>query len=31
MLALEAGVPIVPISIAGSRHVMLKGRHGLPG
>jgi 1-acyl-sn-glycerol-3-phosphate acyltransferase len=26
MLALEAGVPIVPISIAGSRHVMRKGR-----
>lgn len=26
VLALEAGVPIVPISIAGSRHVMLKGR-----
>jgi 1-acyl-sn-glycerol-3-phosphate acyltransferase len=26
MLALEAGVPIVPISIAGSRHVMKKGR-----
>jgi 1-acyl-sn-glycerol-3-phosphate acyltransferase len=26
MLALEAGVPVVPISIAGSRHVMLKGR-----
>ena len=26
MLALEAGVPVVPISIAGSRHVMKKGR-----
>jgi 1-acyl-sn-glycerol-3-phosphate acyltransferase len=26
MLALEAGVPIVPISIGGSRHVMRKGR-----
>jgi 1-acyl-sn-glycerol-3-phosphate acyltransferase len=26
MLALEAGVPIVPVSIAGSRHVMRKGR-----
>ena len=25
-LALEAGVPIVPLSIVGSRHVMLKGR-----
>jgi 1-acyl-sn-glycerol-3-phosphate acyltransferase len=26
MLALEAGVPIVPVSIAASRHVMRKGR-----
>jgi 1-acyl-sn-glycerol-3-phosphate acyltransferase len=26
VLALEAGVPIVPISISGSRHVMKKGR-----
>ena len=25
-LALEAGLPIVPLSIIGSRHVMLKGR-----
>ena len=25
-LALEAGLPVVPISIVGSRHVMLKGR-----
>ena len=25
-LALEAGLPIVPLSVAGSRHVMLKGR-----
>jgi 1-acyl-sn-glycerol-3-phosphate acyltransferase len=25
-LALEAGLPVVPISITGSRHVMLKGR-----
>jgi 1-acyl-sn-glycerol-3-phosphate acyltransferase len=25
-LALEAGLPIVPISVVGSRHVMLKGR-----
>ena len=25
-LALETGLPIVPLSIAGSRHVMLKGR-----
>ena len=25
-LALEAGMPVVPISVAGSRHVMLKGR-----
>jgi 1-acyl-sn-glycerol-3-phosphate acyltransferase len=25
-LALEAGLPIVPISVIGSRHVMLKGR-----
>jgi 1-acyl-sn-glycerol-3-phosphate acyltransferase len=25
-LALEAGLPIVPLSIVGSRHVMLKGR-----
>ena len=26
LLALEAGLPIVPLSIAGSRHVMIKGR-----
>ena len=26
VIAVEAGVPIVPISIGGSRHVMLKGR-----
>jgi 1-acyl-sn-glycerol-3-phosphate acyltransferase len=26
VLALEAGIPVVPISIAGSRHVMKKGR-----
>jgi 1-acyl-sn-glycerol-3-phosphate acyltransferase len=26
MLALEAGLPVVPLSIVGSRHVMLKGR-----
>lgn len=26
LLAIDAGIPIVPISIAGSRHVMLKGR-----
>jgi len=26
LLALEAGLPIVPLSIVGSRHVMLKGR-----
>jgi 1-acyl-sn-glycerol-3-phosphate acyltransferase len=25
-LALEAGLPIVPLSVVGSRHVMLKGR-----
>ena len=25
-LALEAGLPVVPLSIVGSRHVMLKGR-----
>ena len=25
-LALEAGLPVVPISIVGSRHVMLRGR-----
>jgi 1-acyl-sn-glycerol-3-phosphate acyltransferase len=25
-LALEAGLPVVPISVTGSRHVMLKGR-----
>jgi 1-acyl-sn-glycerol-3-phosphate acyltransferase len=25
-LALEAGLPIVPISVVGSRHIMLKGR-----
>jgi 1-acyl-sn-glycerol-3-phosphate acyltransferase len=25
-LALEAGLPVVPISVVGSRHVMLKGR-----
>lgn len=26
LLAIEAGLPIVPVSVAGSRHVMLKGR-----
>jgi 1-acyl-sn-glycerol-3-phosphate acyltransferase len=26
VVAIEAGLPIVPVSIAGSRHVMLKGR-----
>ena len=26
VLAIEAGLPIVPISISGSRHVMRKGR-----
>ena len=26
LLAIESGLPIVPISISGSRHVMLKGR-----
>src|SRR6185369_7731054 len=26
LLALQAGLPIVPLSIVGSRHVMLKGR-----
>lgn len=26
LLAIQAGLPLVPISIAGSRHVMLKGR-----
>ena len=26
VLALEAGVPVVPVSLAGSRHVMTKGR-----
>ena len=25
-LALQAGLPIVPLSVVGSRHVMLKGR-----
>ena len=25
-LALEAGMPVVPLSVVGSRHVMLKGR-----
>ena len=25
-LALEAGLPVVPLSVVGSRHVMLKGR-----
>jgi 1-acyl-sn-glycerol-3-phosphate acyltransferase len=25
-LALETGLPIVPLSVGGSRHVMLKGR-----
>jgi 1-acyl-sn-glycerol-3-phosphate acyltransferase len=25
-LALEGGMPVVPISVVGSRHVMLKGR-----
>ena len=26
LVAIDAGVPVVPVSIAGSRHVMLKGR-----
>jgi 1-acyl-sn-glycerol-3-phosphate acyltransferase len=26
LLALEAGLPIVPLSVIGSRHIMLKGR-----
>ncbi len=26
LLAIEAGLPVVPVSISGSRHVMLKGR-----
>ena len=26
LMAIEAGLPIVPVSVAGSRHVMLKGR-----
>ena len=26
VVAIEAGLPVVPVSIAGSRHVMLKGR-----
>ena len=26
LVAIDAGLPIVPVSIAGSRHVMLKGR-----
>jgi 1-acyl-sn-glycerol-3-phosphate acyltransferase len=26
LLALEAGLPVVPLSVVGSRHVMLKGR-----
>jgi 1-acyl-sn-glycerol-3-phosphate acyltransferase len=26
LLAIQAGLPLVPISVAGSRHVMLKGR-----
>jgi len=26
LLALEAGLPVVPVSVVGSRHVMLKGR-----
>jgi len=26
LVAIEAGLPVVPVSIAGSRHVMLKGR-----
>ena len=30
-LALQAGLPIVPLSIVGSRHVMLKGRRPYPG
>ena len=25
-MAIDAGLPVVPVSIAGSRHVMLKGR-----
>jgi 1-acyl-sn-glycerol-3-phosphate acyltransferase len=26
LVAIDAGLPVVPVSIAGSRHVMLKGR-----
>ena len=26
LMAVEAGVPVVPVAISGSRHVMLKGR-----
>ena len=26
LLAIQAGLPIVPVAISGSRHVMLKGR-----
>ena len=26
MLAIEAGLPIVPVSVEGTRHVMQKGR-----
>ncbi len=26
LLAIDSGLPVVPVSIAGSRHVMLKGR-----
>ncbi|MCE2542747.1 MAG: 1-acyl-sn-glycerol-3-phosphate acyltransferase [Acidobacteria bacterium] len=26
LMAIEAGLPVVPVSVAGSRHVMLKGR-----
>ena len=26
LLAIEAGLPIVPVSVEGTRHVMLKGR-----
>ena len=30
MIALDAGLPVVPISIAGSRHVMFRGGDGPP-
>ncbi len=26
LVAIDAGLPVVPVSISGSRHVMLKGR-----